>query len=111
MSAVATALMPGMTGALAEVLEGLAAVLQVGELGRREAQLLGQLQRLGADLPETLPERGLHRHARLHADQQHVERVGEGGLDRGLAPLHQVLDEHVRHVEAEIAGTHAQIDT
>ena len=57
--------------------------------------------------PETLPERRLDRHARLHADEQHVERVGEGVLDRGLAALHQVLDEHVGHVEADVAGADA----
>ena len=36
----------GDAGALAEILEGLAAVLQVGQLGGRQAQLFGELQRL-----------------------------------------------------------------
>ena len=67
-------------------------------------------ERLAADLARHLLERGLDRHARLHADQQHVERVGEGVLDRGLAALHQVLDEHVRQVEADVAGADGKAD-
>ena len=63
-----------------------------------------------ADLARHLLERRLDRHARLHADQQHVERVREGVLDRGLAALHQVLDEHVGQVEADVAGADGKAD-
>ena len=105
-----TALDHGETGALAEVLEGQPPVLQIRQLGRGEAELLGELQRLGADLGRDLVHRRLDRHARLHADEQHVERVGKDALDGGLAALHQVGDEHVGQIEAEIGAPDRQAD-
>ena len=64
-------------GALGEVLVGLAAVLQIGQLGGGQRQLLGERDRLRADLGRHPLKRGLDRHAGFDADQQQIERVRE----------------------------------
>ena len=70
-------------GALGEVLVGLLAILQVGQLGGGQRQLLGQRDRLRADLArETFLKAGLDRHAGFDADQQQVERIRKRALDR-----------------------------
>ena len=64
------------------------------------------------DLVADLPERGLDRHAELNADQQQIERVGESALDRQLAALDLVLQQHQRQLHADIGGgdTDADLD-
>ena len=52
---------PGNARALAEVFEGLSALLQIGELGGGEAQLLGKLQRLAANLGGDFAKAGFDR--------------------------------------------------
>ncbi len=64
-------------GAPGEVFVSLAAILQVGQFGGSERQLLGERHRLRADFLADLPEGRLDRHAGFDADQQQVERVGE----------------------------------
>ena len=83
-------------GALGEVLVGLPAVRQVGQFGGGQRQFLGERDRLRADLLADPLERGLDRHAGFDADQQQVERVREGALDRQLALRDLVLEEEVR---------------
>jgi hypothetical protein len=91
-------------GADGEVLIGLTTILQIGELGGRQRQLLGERDRLRPDLGRHPLEPGLDRHAGFHADQQQVERVREGAPDRKLAMLDAVLEEQARHVHAQIGG-------
>ena len=93
-----------------EVLVGDLAVLQIGQLGRGQGELLGQRDRLAADFVATLPERHFDRHAGFDADQQQVERVGKGALDRELALGDRVLEEQHRAPEAEIGRADADAD-
>ena len=72
-------------GALREILVGLAAIRQIGQFRRRQRHLLGERDRLRADLFADLAERRLDRHAGFDADQQQVERIGKRPLDRESA--------------------------
>ena len=91
-------------GALGEVLVGDLAVLQIGQFRGGEGELLGQRNRLRADLLADLAECRLDRHAGLDADQQQVERVRESAADRQLALLDLVLQEDERQLHADEGG-------
>ena len=91
-------------GAVGEVLIGLAALLKVRQLGVGEHELLRQIDGLHADLVGDAAQRGFDRHARFHADQQQVERVGPRHLDRLLALRRPVGDVENRQVEPGIGA-------
>ena len=57
-----------------------------------------------------LAERRLDRHAGFDADQQQVERIGEGALDLELALGDHVLEEQHRRLQAEIGRADADAD-
>ena len=103
MRAVATALMPG-SPSLAEVFVGLPPILQIGQFRCREAELFRELHGLRADLSRDLAECRFDRHAGLHADQQHVERIGKRLLDRLPALVDEVGKEQVGQIEADEAA-------
>jgi len=81
-----------MAAALGQIVESLAAVGQIGQFGGGQRQFLGQFRRLAADLGGDAGEGGFDRHARFHADQHKVERVGKRLHDRLLAALDHVVD-------------------
>jgi hypothetical protein len=60
--------------------------------------------------PGHLAESGFDRHAGFDADEQQVERVREGPLDRSVATRDLVLHEQHRQVHAEIGGREAHTD-
>jgi hypothetical protein len=97
-------------GALRQVLVGVPAILQIGKLGGRQRQLLGEGDRLRADRLGHLAEARFDRHAGFDADQQQVERVGKRAPDRKLAARDLVLHEQAGQVHAEIRGGEAHPD-
>ena len=99
-------------GSVGEVFVGLPAFLQIGQLGIGQNELLGKLDGLRADLVGDPAERRFHRHAGLDADQQQIERVRPGHLDRLLALGSAIADVQHRCVKARISdhNTDEQLD-
>ena len=104
--AVAFRLLQGQTdrldaveaGALRQVLVGHLAVLQIGELGRGQREFFRSATDCVPISLATLRNADFDRHAGLDADQQQVERVGKGALDRKLALGDRVLQEQHRRL-------------
>jgi hypothetical protein len=78
----------------------LAPVRQIGQLGGRQVELLGQFGRGRADFLGDAAEGGFDRQAGLDADQQQVQRIGEGRGERRLPPLDRVDHQDRRQKEA-----------
>ena len=79
---------------------GLKAIDAMVPIGRGQREFLGQFRRRRADFLADARERAFDRHARLDADQHHVQAVGEGGHDLGAPRIGEVLQIDVRRVEA-----------
>ncbi len=77
------------------------------QLGIGQHKLFGQFDRLGADFLGHAAKCGFHRHARFHADEHQVERIGPGLRDRLLALGGAVGDVEDGRIEAAIGDEDA----
>ena len=94
-------------GAAGEVLVGLLALLQIGELRIGQDELFSQGHGLRADFVGNPAKGRFHRHARFDADEHQVERIRPRHLDRLLALGGTVIDVEHRCVEAAIGNKDA----